>query len=117
MFNLEEKLSLMQELYGLGIEPSMMILEGQRWAKYCPNGLIIEGADPWYPLEQVLELLPESVFQGGNEFFLEMYKDTLGDKHEYSFHYKSGFDDKFQEWNRDSHLAALKLLLEVKKDE
>ena len=64
MKNLEQKLEIMQWLFNKGIEPEMgcietMALNGMP-SKFCFYYIeqLAEGWLPWYPLEQVLELLP-----------------------------------------------------------
>jgi len=112
MKNIEEKLEIMQWLYENGMEPRNYI-EVHSFGGYTITMTIVRQphARPWYPLEQVLELLPDTINHSmrnnlplgmvGSEFF-------YGDED-----MKIVFSTPYTEVTSDYHLASLKLLKQV----
>ena len=108
MQGLTEKLELMQWLYGQGIANKVWYREydgGEYW--FTGSELMTEEAKPWYPLEQVLELLPKNTSKNF-EFYLNLSAITPN----------MGYRDNYDTYpivliEDDYHLAALKLLKQV----
>lgn len=114
MKNLEEKLEIMQWLYEKGIEPE--------WSRYLTDegtygyqDVWFSNLQPWYPLEQVLELLPTYL---NGEFFGQsseaFWRLRPGGRFSYDFWlHNEVMDDCLTSEHSDYHLAALKLLKKV----
>lgn len=119
MQHLEEKLEIMQWLYDKDLEFDQFILVYDSGAYEIINEPA-EDWKPWYPLEQVLELLPQIKHA-------DVYWNPIYIHNKFSYCY---FDESFDHGaktyrlepasepiqsvaNSDTHLAALKLLKQV----
>ena len=129
MNNLKEKLSIMQWLYEQGVEINFYYKDGGTKDKYdytitpCSEKSFKKRREvcssyltpcpvPWYPLEQVLELLPSYI----DEYDLHLEKAISGLSYcfntiEDPLDWKHLIDQEVR--GNDYHLAALKLLKQV----
>lgn len=109
----------MEWLAGQQLEPCMRILKNYQDDYY----ISVEADDyfackPWFPLEQVLELLPTRLDHGDNHYWLLI--EGLGPIGKaFRFKYHAAIGDELLNpsciyvEHKDPHLAALKLLKQV----
>jgi hypothetical protein len=132
---MKEKLELMKWLYENGVEPRMWtgitshgqddfengtsIGSSQVWnsVRHMPcedTYYSYDLAQPWFPLEQVLEELPLMVHEEKYPRYFEQHKNSNGTT---SFYYQYGGVKYLEETSDDYHLAALRLLKKVRRNE
>ena len=129
--NLSEKLALMKQLHDSGLEPRMWLDGGDLFdvmdTKEDGNHLhfstgkgilpiwdscCIDYNQPWFPLEQVLELLPEAIHIDKRRPICHLlsYGKVAGI---FCCHYVLDFEFDIEAQGEDTHLAALQLLVQV----
>ena len=130
MNNLKEKLELMQWLAYQGFKPNWFrvicgnqLQNGIRLINRVEFSVAVDignltnlDVEPWFPLEQVLELLPSTVGHNGvgNSYTLTMDKFVTSS---YLLQYVApslaGVKSGLKQLEDDPHLSALKLLKQV----